>query len=73
MTTLAPMVVLLFFGNPAMLEFALPIAIGVLLGTYSSIFIASPLVLWWSKRSGQSLRRAVLDSVQQNQVQTSEV
>jgi SecD/SecF fusion protein len=30
-TTLAPMLVLLFFGNPAMLEFALPIAIGVLL------------------------------------------
>ncbi len=72
LTTLAPMVVLLFFGNPAMLEFALPIAIGVILGTYSSIFIAAPLVLWYAKRSGQSLRRQVLDSVQQTQVTPSE-
>ncbi|MCB1227115.1 MAG: protein translocase subunit SecF, partial [Verrucomicrobiales bacterium] len=61
-TTLAPMLVLLFFGNPAMLEFAMPIAIGVLLGTYSSIFIASPLVLWYAKRTGTSLRRQVIDS-----------
>jgi SecD/SecF fusion protein len=61
-TALAPMVVLLFLGNPAMLEFALPITIGVLLGTYSSIFIASPLVLWYARRSGTSLRRQVLDA-----------
>jgi SecD/SecF fusion protein len=61
-TALAPMVVLLFLGNPAMLEFAVPITIGVLLGTYSSIFIASPLVLWYAKKSGTSLKRQVLDA-----------
>ena len=61
-TALAPMVVLLFLGNPAMLEFAMPITIGVLLGTYSSIFIASPLVLWYAKRTGTSLKRQVLDA-----------
>ncbi|MDI1311306.1 protein translocase subunit SecD [Prosthecobacter sp.] len=61
-TTLAPMVVLLFLGNPAMLEFAMPITIGILLGTYSSIFIASPLVLWYSKKSGTSLKHQVLDA-----------
>ncbi len=61
-TALAPMVVLLFLGNPAMLEFAMPITIGVLLGTYSSIFIASPLVLWYAKKSGTSLKRQVLDA-----------
>lgn len=61
-TALAPMVVLLFLGNPAMLEFAMPITIGVLLGTYSSIFIASPLVLWYVKNSGTSLKRQVLDA-----------
>lgn len=61
-TALAPMVVLLFLGNPAMLEFAMPITIGVVLGTYSSIFIASPLVLWYAKRSGTSLKRQVLDA-----------
>jgi len=61
-TALAPMVVLLFLGNPAMLEFAMPITIGVLLGTYSSIFIASPLVLWYAKKSGTSLKHQVLDA-----------
>lgn len=61
-TTLFPMVVLLLFGNPAMLEFALPITIGVLLGTYSSIFIAAPFVLWYARKSGRSLKRQVLES-----------
>jgi len=61
-TALAPMVALLFLGNPAMLEFAVPITIGVLLGTYSSIFIASPLVLWYAKKTGTSLKRQVLDA-----------
>ncbi len=61
-TALAPMIVLLFLGNPAMLEFAMPITIGVVLGTYSSIFIASPLVLWYAKKTGTSLKRQVLDA-----------
>ena len=61
-TALAPMVVLLFLGNPAMTEFAMPITIGVLLGTYSSIFIASPLVLWYAQKTGQSLKHKVLES-----------
>ena len=60
-TTLVPMVVLLIFGGPAMKDFSLPIIIGVIVGTYSSIYIASPLVLWWAKRTGTSLRRQVLD------------
>jgi SecD/SecF fusion protein len=62
LTVLIPMVVLLIFGGPAMKEFSLPILIGVIVGTYSSIYIASPLVLWWSKMTGKSLRRQVLDS-----------
>jgi SecD/SecF fusion protein len=66
-TALAPMIVLLFLGNPAMLEFALPITIGVVLGTYSSIFIASPLVLWYATKTGQSLKRKVLDTQEQAQ------
>jgi SecD/SecF fusion protein len=33
--------------------------IGILVGTYSSIFIAAPVVLWWSKRGGRDLRTEV--------------
>jgi SecD/SecF fusion protein len=62
LTVLNTVVVLLFFGNQAMLDFAVPIVIGVILGTYSSIFIASPIVLWWANYTGTSLHRQVLDS-----------
>jgi SecD/SecF fusion protein len=36
----------------------------VIIGTYSSIFIASPIVLWWARKSGTNLRREVLDTEQ---------
>ncbi len=61
--TLIPILCLFFFGGSVLRDFALAIIIGVLVGTYSSIFIASPIVLWWTKaRSGGSsaLRREVV-------------
>jgi SecD/SecF fusion protein len=65
-TTLGPMAALYFFGGPAMKDLSLPIIIGVLVGTYSSIYIASPIVLWYAKKTGTSLRRQVLDSDSSN-------
>jgi SecD/SecF fusion protein len=41
-------------------DFALAIIIGIIVGTYSSIFVAAPVVLWWSKRTGRSIKREVL-------------
>lgn len=61
-TTLGPMTALYFFGGPAMKDLSLPIIIGVLVGTYSSIYIAAPIVLWYAKKTGKSLRRQVLDT-----------
>ncbi|MCB1234887.1 MAG: protein translocase subunit SecD [Verrucomicrobiae bacterium] len=61
-TTLFTVVVLFFFGGPALSNFSLTLIIGVLVGTYSSIFIASPIVLWWARRSGTNLRREILDA-----------
>ncbi|MBA3883051.1 MAG: protein translocase subunit SecD [Chthoniobacterales bacterium] len=60
--TLIPILCLFFFGGSVLRDFALAIIIGVVVGTYSSIFIASPIVLWWTKlRSGSAsaLRREV--------------
>jgi preprotein translocase subunit SecF len=34
----------------------------VIVGTYSSIFVAAPIVLWWSKVRGKSLRREVIEN-----------
>lgn len=42
-TTLATILVLYIMGIESIREFSLPIIIGVLVGTYSSIFIATPL------------------------------
>ncbi len=50
--TLIPILCLFFFGGPVLRDFALAIIIGVVVGTYSSIFIASPIVLWWTRARG---------------------
>jgi SecD/SecF fusion protein len=47
---------LYIYGGPVLHDFAFAILIGIVVGTYSSIFIASPIVLWWSGHKGQSLR-----------------
>ena len=44
-TTLLVLLALLVFGGPAIFDFALALMIGILVGTYSSIYIASPLLL----------------------------
>jgi len=38
---------LLFFGGAVLKEFALALTIGLVVGTYSSIFVASPIVAIW--------------------------
>jgi preprotein translocase SecF subunit len=40
---------LYLFGGGAINDFAFTFLIGIITGTYSSIYIASALVLWWHK------------------------
>ncbi|OGD14597.1 protein-export membrane protein SecF [Candidatus Atribacteria bacterium RBG_19FT_COMBO_35_14] len=49
LTTIIPILTLYFFGGNILSDFALALFIGMLAGTYSSIFIASPLLLEWNK------------------------
>jgi len=65
LVTFIPMMVLFLFGGPAMREFSLPIVIGVLVGTYSSIFVACPIVLWHARKTGVSLHRQLLREEEQ--------
>ncbi len=46
-TTLLVLVVLLLIGGEVIHDFALTLCLGVLVGTYSSIFVASPLLMLW--------------------------
>ena len=62
--TLIPIFCLFLFGGAVLRDFSLAIIIGVVVGTYSSIFIASPIVLWWSRARGRgaaALRREVTE------------
>ncbi len=57
--TLVTVLALFLGGGPVLNDFALAILIGVLVGTYSSVFIASPIVLWFSKGEKGRLRQEV--------------
>ena len=48
-TTLLVVMILYVFGGQGIHGFAFALLIGVLVGTYSSIFVASPALLWMSK------------------------
>ena len=56
LTTLFVVVVLAVFGGGAISDFAIILIIGVIIGTYSSVFVASPIVCSSSKFSSQLSR-----------------
>jgi preprotein translocase subunit SecF len=50
LTTLFVVVTLYIFGGGIIHDFAFALIIGVITGTYSSIFVASPILLAWQSR-----------------------
>lgn len=60
-TTLLPVIALLLFGGSVLRGFSIALLIGIGFGTYSSIFILSPMVVWFKtlqqKRARRSRRR----------------
>jgi preprotein translocase SecF subunit len=50
LTTLIVLVVLFFFGGEVIRDFTFALLIGIVVGTYSSIFVASPILLEWHSR-----------------------
>lgn len=53
-TTLLTVTILLVFGGGAIHDFALTLFIGIVVGTYSSIFVATPIVLFWHREKKES-------------------
>ena len=49
--TLLTALSLLMFGGPVLHGFAFALVVGIIVGTYSSIFIASPILVGWQRRS----------------------
>jgi len=49
LTNIFPILTLYFFGGIILSDFALALLLGMVAGTYSSVFISSPLLIEWNK------------------------
>jgi len=57
-TVMMVVIILFFFGGPVIHDFAFTLMIGLISGTYSTIYIAGPVVLLWEKYvTGRRKRR----------------
>jgi preprotein translocase subunit SecF len=57
-TTFLSVLGLYLFGGEVLRGFGFTMVIGILVGTYSTIYIASPIVAWWANRSKSAPRNA---------------
>lgn len=53
LTVLLVLLALFLLGGESTKGFALALLLGIAVGTYSSIFNATPLLVWWQERSAQ--------------------
>jgi len=52
LTTLLVLIALFIFGGEVIHDFSFALLMGVLVGTYSSVFVASPLLILWKGKAG---------------------
>lgn len=60
-STMLPLLSLLVFGGPVLRDFSLVLLVGILIGTYSSIYIVAPLVVYfeeWNRRRKEGAQPA---------------
>jgi preprotein translocase subunit SecF len=48
-TVMAVVLILFFFGGPVIHDFAFALIVGLISGTYSTVYVASPVVLFWEQ------------------------
>lgn len=51
LTVMLSSLAIFLFGGDSIKYFALALIVGIFLGAYSSIFVASPLLVWWNKKA----------------------
>ncbi|MFH1533769.1 MAG: protein translocase subunit SecF [Nitrospirota bacterium] len=56
-STLIVLIVVLIWGSPSIFYFVLALTLGTFVGTYSSIFTASPILLRWNKWASRAAKR----------------
>jgi SecD/SecF fusion protein len=70
-TTIITVSILSFFGGSSLRDFSIMILIGLVVGTYSSIFVASPIVLWWGSRKGRDIREDVRATIEREEAMSA--
>ncbi|UCC79613.1 MAG: protein translocase subunit SecF [Candidatus Zixiibacteriota bacterium] len=55
-TTLSVVLTIMVFGGEVLFDFALALAMGILVGTYSSVFVASPVLVEWETRAPKRVK-----------------
>jgi preprotein translocase subunit SecF len=55
-TTLLSIMILYFVGGPSLQDFSMTLFFGIVIGTYSSVFVASPLYLWGDRLIGTRIQ-----------------
>lgn len=58
-TAMLPIMAILLFGGVTLKDFAFALTIGIFTGTYSSFFVASPLLTIWKEREPKYRKRAL--------------
>jgi preprotein translocase subunit SecF len=56
--TFLTVVALFLFGGPVLHGFSFALVVGIIIGTYSSVFVASPIVLFWHNWADSRKRTA---------------
>lgn len=51
-TTFVPVIILFLFGGSVLRGFSLALLIGVIVGTYSSMYVANPILYAWTLKAG---------------------
>jgi len=57
LTVVLVLIPLVLFGGEVLHDFSLALLFGVIVGTYSSVFVASPILVVWQAKTGGSLIR----------------
>ena len=58
LTVMLVVIILFLFGGEVIHNFAFAMVIGTIAGSYSTIFIAAPIVVEWEKKRALKLSRA---------------
>ena len=60
-TTLLALLSLFFFGGPVLQSFTAAMIWGIFVGTYSSVFIAAPILIYLGLKQGAEVASTALD------------